>query len=97
MNNLYRFYVDYGRMGDLEGLFVTTPEKLEEAYGHDLYFGEVLGKHSDVSVAFGPEDIELVTDDQDFVTKLVEIVGVHISGFNPISQYEQQKEDGDYE
>lgn len=95
--NLYRFFVDCGRSGDLEGLFVATPGELEEAYGHKLYFGEVLGKHSDVTVDFQPEDVELVTDDQDFVKKLVEFVGDPVSGFDPLAQYYQQKEDGDYE
>lgn len=90
--NLYRFFVDCGRSGDLEGLFVAQPEELNEAYGTTLYFGEVLGKHSEVTVKFGPEDITLISEDKEFVKKLVEIVGVDVSGFNPLYQYNYQKE-----
>lgn len=93
--NLYRFFVDCGRSGYLEGLFVAQPEELNEAYGTTLYFGEVLGKHSEVTVKFDPEDITLISEDKEFVKKLVEIVGVNVSGFNPLSYYNEQMAEED--
>lgn len=40
---LVRFHWDCGRMGDVEGIFVTTKEDLERNYGKRVYFGEILG------------------------------------------------------
>ncbi len=82
---LARFYWDCGRMGSLEGLFVTTREALAGAYGQHVEFGEVLGKHSDISGVLEEKDITIVTEDQDFIGKLVEYVGEDVSGYNPLS------------
>ena len=94
---LYRFFVDCGRMGHLEGLFIAHPKELEEAYGHTLYFGEVLGKHSEVIVDFDEEDIELVSKDVSKVKWLQDLLGDTVSGFNPIAKHNDQKEDGVYD
>lgn len=72
-------------MGHVEGLFVTTREELAAAYGRDVEFGEVLGKHSDIRGVLEEKDITVVTDDQDFIAKLVEYVGGQVSGYNPLS------------
>lgn len=40
-----RFEWDFGRGGDVEGLFVTTLEDIEKITGKYVYFGEILGKH----------------------------------------------------
>jgi hypothetical protein len=69
MKNLYRFYVDYRRMGSLQGLFVAEDTAIAAAMGKTLRFGEVLGKHSDIEMVLGPDDITLVTDDQEFIDK----------------------------
>lgn len=48
MKKLWKFELDWGRMGTLEGLFVSEPEPLMELIGKEIYFGECLGKHSEV-------------------------------------------------
>ncbi|ADQ53308.1 hypothetical protein 65p300 [Aeromonas phage 65] len=48
MLKLYRFYWDAGRGGSVEGLFVEDSEVVEKYIGSDVYFGEILGKHSEV-------------------------------------------------
>ena len=48
--NLYKFDYYCGRMGDLEGLFFAKEKSIESLIGQYIHFGEVLGKHSDISV-----------------------------------------------
>lgn len=85
---LVRFAWDCGRMGNVEGLFVTTQEELDVAYGKEVYFGEILGKHSEVHGTLTIEDITVVSEDQDFIEKLVALLGTSLSGYNPLSYIE---------
>jgi len=90
---LVQFFWDCGRMGDVEGLFVTTEEELERAYGKQVYFGEILGKHSEVYGTLDREDITLVTDDQDFITRIVDLLGTDLSGYNPLDKLQESDEE----
>lgn len=69
MKALYRWHVDYGRMGDLEGLFVAEDYDLQAALGKTVYLGEVLGKHSEVTFTLEPRLVTRVTDDPDFIQR----------------------------
>lgn len=90
MKVIARFYWDCGRMGEVDGLFVTTKEALEAAYGKEVYFGEILGKHSEVYGTFNEGDITILTEDQDFITKFIEIMGDgEISGYNPLGYIQE--------
>ena len=95
MQKLYRFYDDYGRMGTLEGIFVEEDWRVEKAYGKTVYFGEVLGKHSDVWTDLEKSNMGVLTDDQDFIKKYLEIVGE--SGYNPLVYLDEAEEDWDKE
>lgn len=90
---LVRFYWDYGRQGNVEGLFVTDEATLEKAYGKQVYFGEILGKHSEVYGTLERKDITLVTDDQDFITRIVDLLGEDLSGYNPLDKIEESDEE----
>jgi hypothetical protein len=98
---LARFHWDCGRQGDVNGLFVTTEGQIKSAIGSQVYFGEILGKHSEVSGEFEEKDITVVSEDQEFISKLVEVIGSsHISGYNPfdyIEDDEDETEDEDEE
>lgn len=74
MNTLYRMYIDCGRMGNLYATFVSTPEQINNLIGEKIYFGEVLGKHSEVIVTMKPEHFKILTEDQDFIDKFQEYV-----------------------
>jgi hypothetical protein len=89
MKLLVSFLWDVGRMGAVEGLFITTQEELDKAYGKQVYFGEILGKHSEVQGTLSPEDIKVKSDDQDFIAKLEELLGKNISGYNPLQYLEE--------
>lgn len=79
---VYRFHADCGRMGDLHGIFVATDDQIQQVLGKEAYFGEVLGKHSDVYVTLTEKMLEVVTDDLDFVEKFTRYRCE--SGFNPL-------------
>lgn len=94
MKKLYTMDFDYGRMGKLQGMFVAEESDVENLIGKTLYFGEVLGKHSDIYGELEASDIVVVSDDQDFITKLVEVIGgERISGYNPFDYYEEGMEE----
>ena len=86
---LVEFYWDCGRSGELTGLFVTTKEKLENLYGQDAYFGEVLGKHSEISGTVTEDDFTIKTDNQEFISLFEELIGEQ--GFNPFDYVEESE------
>lgn len=90
---LYKYDWDFGRMGKLSGLFLALPSQVEAAIGKTFYFGEVLGKHSEIAGTIDPGDIELVTvqaDDVQIFERL--FLKDDISGRNPLKYLR-----GDYE
>lgn len=82
--NLYRFQWDCGRMGDVEGLFIASQDEVDAAIGKPIYFGEILGKHSEVYGDLDEGDISLVSDDQEKVGWLRELLGSNVSGYSPL-------------
>lgn len=94
MRKLVRFKWDVRSMGTVEGIFVTTDEELGEAVGREIYFGEILGKHSEISGTLDAEDITTLSLDQEFIDKLVEVFGeTKISGYCPLDYFEEEDED----
>lgn len=82
---LVKFSWDLRRMGRVEGLFVTTKAELDAAMGSEIDFGEALGKHSEVVGTLDPEDVKIISTDQDKIAWLVEICGTTVSGRNPLN------------
>lgn len=85
MKGLYKFFWNCGRMGDLEGVFVAEEKDVENLIGKHIYFGEVLGKHSEICGELESNDIVLLTDD----SKVVELFERHVGtvGYNPFDYY----------
>ena len=95
---LVSFYYDCGRMGFVDGLFVTDINSLEEVYGKEVYLGDVLGKHSEVYVDCYKECFKILSEDQEKIKWLVDTVMTGsntLSGYNPIEYYKDQKQDED--
>jgi len=95
MKALYKFHFDCGKNGVLYGLFIEDIEKVDELMdsGRIIYFGEVLGKNSDIMGPIEEEDITFITDDE----KVLAIID-HFNlstGFNPFDY--NQVEDDDLE
>ena len=97
MKKLYRFYLDCGRMGSLDGLFIAEDTVVAEAMGKDIYYGECLGKHSEITCELDAAHLTVKSEDQEFISKLEELLGTTLSGFNPINIYLDDKEDGCYD
>lgn len=96
MANLYQFLWDCGNQGYLEGLFVADEKDVKDIIGKRIYFGEVLGKHSEVYGDIAEDEITLKSDDQEFVAKLREVIGNNtISGYNPFDYLNDEDEDED--
>lgn len=90
MNKLYS-YSDSGRGWRIEGMFVSDDESLKELYDKDLYYGEVCGKHSELTLNFFEGDFTVVTEDQDFIRKFIDLIGY--SGYNPFYYLPDDEED----
>lgn len=90
MKALYKLHIDCGRMGDLDGVFITDTEKMKElvSSGKHVYFGEVLGKHSDIYCPIKEEDYTFITTN-DKVIEIVEQYGLE-NGFNPFDYLEEE-------
>jgi len=84
MRYLWKFYWDCGRRGEISGLFVDTEKKVHSCLGKDVYFGEILGKHSEVYGVIEPGEITKVDLDSETVEKVAKILGDTWSGYNPL-------------
>jgi len=65
---IWKFFWDCGRMGNLEGTFVATEDFVNtEFIGQHVYFGEILGKHSEIHGTLDPEDFSVISEDPEAV------------------------------
>lgn len=80
----FDFHLSYGQC---EGVFAATEEELEAAYGKNIYFGEIEGKHSEVEGPLERSDIDLVSDDP----ALVENKKLRW-GYNPLAILREMEE-----
>ncbi|WP_394910517.1 DUF4406 domain-containing protein [uncultured Robinsoniella sp.] len=60
---LWKFYWDCGRQGSVEGIFKATKEEVDAAIGKEVYFGEILGKHSEIYGIIEDGEIDFISDD----------------------------------
>lgn len=83
MKTLYKFNQNYGRMGDLEGIFIAEDSEVAKAIGRRVYFGEVLGKHSEIYSELQEDDIKALTTD----AAAIEVIEKYLNGgtgWNPM-------------
>ena len=91
---LYKFFWDCGRQGEVTGLFVADPERVNKHIGKEVYFGEILGKHSEVYGVLEEGDLEVLNVPDDVVKTLFDAIGDEtIAGYNPITTIEDQEAD----
>jgi hypothetical protein len=72
MNKLVKFNISCGRMGSLYGQRVYDDRDWKTLRWLidnkiDVYFGEVLGKHSEIVCCIDDGDYKIVTENQDFL------------------------------
>ncbi len=82
---LWKFSEDYGRMGTVEGLFIATEEEVDKfLVGTEICFGEILGKHSEVSISFEKKDFRCLDVPESTIQELFKVLGRRrIGGYNP--------------
>lgn len=80
---VFKLVFNYGRQGELTGIFVDTKDRVKTLVesGVEVYFGEVLGKHSEVYGPIASEEIIQISDSPEVVA-LVEEHGLS-NGYNP--------------
>ena len=93
MNKLYRLFLDFGRQGKIESLFIAKREQVEDAIGQYINFGEVLGKNSDIFCFLEWEDIEEIEVSEETITDLLNVFGDTVSGYNPLERIELVEEE----
>ncbi len=61
MKGIFRFNQDAGRMGHLAGIFVAEAADVLALTGKEIYFGEVLGKYSEITVEMDADNLKPVS------------------------------------
>ncbi len=94
MKKLYRFEWYVGRMGTVRGIFAEEESVINKNIGKPVYFGEILGKHSEIFGNLEEKDLKVLTDDQDFIIK-AEQYELIPHGYNPLDYLSEHEEDYD--
>lgn len=96
MKGVYKMHIDCGRQGELEGVFIADSSDMKSIMGRDIHFGEVLGKHSEVSIIMTEGYFKLASTNPE-VIKVIEENDLE-TGFNPFEYiYDEDDEDEDDE
>lgn len=94
---LYKFYWDCGRQGEVTGLFAADQKDIDAAMDKQIYFGEILGKHSEVYGTLEEVDLEKLDVPEHVVKILIDAVGDNnIAGYNPLDYLPEDFEDEEY-
>jgi hypothetical protein len=91
MIGLYKFEWDCGRQGTVNGLFLAASEDIDKAIGKQVYFGEILGKHSEIYGMLDSEDLTKITEDP-AVIKIFQDYKLS-SGYCPLDFIEEETEE----
>jgi len=97
MLKLFVFHADWGRMGTVESVFMGSEEDVAKMYGKTVYLGDILGKHSDVSVDIDEDSFEVHKIDEATIAILLKIFGHHISGCDLLGTFMDYMEEGYYD
>ena len=90
---LWTWYIDCGRMGELNGAFFATDQELERVLGYEVYLDDVLGKHSEITVELERDQFTALEISEQSVAVITEKLGTTLSGINPISCAEEHNEE----
>lgn len=88
MKKLYRFNWDCGRQGEVEGMFIAEEKEVQNIIGKEVYFGEILGKHSEVYGTIEKDEIQEIQVSETTIKEMEEVIGRNISGYNPLDYIE---------
>lgn len=80
---MYRYNQDFGRMGDLSGVFIADEKDLAWFMGAEIWVDDILGKHSEIKVSFNFSTIHVIDVSEQTVAELHSVLGKNISGTTP--------------
>ena len=83
---VYKFFFDCGRMGNIEAIFVADKRVMKFMNGKYVYFGEVLGKHSEVDCFLGTDTELTLISDKPEIVELFQEYKIEI-GHNPVTYW----------
>lgn len=71
----------------VDGIFLATEKEVKELIGKEVYFGEVLGKHSEI---YGTIDVGDITE-LDVTPQTINDLAKFgtLSGYNPLEYWEE--------
>ncbi|MGI9526986.1 MAG: hypothetical protein ACR2MS_07760 [Weeksellaceae bacterium] len=92
---LWKFYWDCGRMGSIDGLFLASSKDVENLFEKRVYFGEVLGKFSEIYGTIKERNFKEIEVDAATIEALSKY-GPTLCGRNPLDYYEEEEEEDDY-
>ena len=94
MKGLYHFLWDCGKMGVISGMFIATSKEVKNLIGKELHFGDVLGKHSDISGVVEKKDIVQINIPKFCLLELELEFEKTICGYNPFDALASRDEPG---
>lgn len=94
MKSLYHYHWYLGRMGSVQGTFLATPESVQKLIGKHVYFGEILGKHSEVSGTIQESHLTKLGASAGFVEEFGRLFPNGF-GYNPFSYVQDDDPDSE--
>lgn len=82
--------------GVVQGLFIEEESIVNDAIGKELYFGEVLGKHSEVFGILEECDLEILVSDEKEVECLEKYDFIPF-GYNPLDYFREECDEDEEE
>ncbi|RXZ77940.1 hypothetical protein EBB07_28180 [Paenibacillaceae bacterium] len=82
---LWRMVWDFGRIGEVRGVFIATQKQVSNAIGKYIRFGEVLGKYSEVGGILHEDCLERISVSSGAIEEISSHLGSTWSGYNPLS------------
>jgi len=91
MEALYRFDVSFRRGGKLSGIFIAKKEDVDNLIKNSttVWFGEILGKHSEIVLDMEDDMFTMLTDEQN-VLDIVRKYNLE-NGYNPFDYIEEEE------
>ncbi|GCD11706.1 hypothetical protein [Clostridium tagluense] len=84
MKKLYKFYSSCNTSGSVEGIFIADEKIIKSAIGCNVWFGELLGKNSNIYGTLEKEDLTIINVSDITINEMEEVLGTNISGYNPL-------------
>jgi hypothetical protein len=92
---LWKYNLDCGALGLIEGLFVATEKEIEKSLGKTIYFGQILGEESDIFIEFFEAHLERVNVSQTTIAEMTQILGDTWCGYNPMDYIDYDSDTGE--